>query len=63
MDYTNKTWGIGIVVASFLPNIPLFQHSIIPSIIPYEWHKLAATKSSVLSVACRISETFTNDPS
>jgi len=45
MDYTNKTWGIGIVecwkngfnrnknelyhvVASFLPNIPLFQHSI-----------------------------------
>ena len=45
MDYTNKTWGIGI-----------FHY-------PYEWHKLAATKSSVLSVACRISETFTNDPS
>ena len=47
MDYTNKTWGIGIVecwkngfnrnknelyhvVASFLPNIPIFHYSIIP---------------------------------
>jgi len=40
------------------------RHGVLEySIIPYEGHKPAATKSSVLSVACRISETFANDPS
>jgi len=34
--------------------IPLFQHSIIPC----EWRKLAATKSFLLSIGCRNSETL-----
>jgi len=36
------------------PNIPAFQYSI----IPWKWHKPGAIKKSLISINCRISETF-----
>ena len=73
MDYTNKTWGIGIVecwkngfnrnknelyhvVASFLPNIPIFHYSIIPD----AGQESKPQQLHVNSMSCRISETFNN---
>ena len=35
-------------------NIPIFQHSIIPSGL----HERCSTKNAAISIGCRISETF-----
>jgi hypothetical protein len=47
------------VIASLLPIIPLFHHSIIPDAKQENLHQLPP----VNSMNCRISEAFTNDPS
>ena len=71
MDYTNKTWRIGIVecwkngfnrnknelyhvVVSFLPNIPIFHHSIIPD----TRQEYLPQPPPVNSMSCRNSETL-----
>ena len=47
--------GLGNRMILFLqPNVPLFQHSI----IPWQWHRPGAIKSPLISFNCRISETY-----
>jgi hypothetical protein len=42
------------IFSAFIPNIPAFHHSSIPS----RWHKQGAINKAVFSINCRIPETL-----